>query len=61
MKQSTRLIKAYCDECGYTVRVTRKWIRVAFPICPLHQGKPMVLVLTAASPRLGEPEPKVEA
>lgn len=25
-KQSTRLLKAECCECGYTVRVTKKWI-----------------------------------
>ncbi|MBO6507332.1 MAG: SprT-like domain-containing protein [Roseibium sp.] len=35
-KQSTRLIKAECG-CGYTVRVTRKWLEeVGAPLCPLH-------------------------
>lgn len=34
-KQSTRMIKASCPECGYTVRVTRKWLDTAgAPICP---------------------------
>lgn len=34
-KQSTRLIKAECQDCGYTVRVTRKWLDEAGePICP---------------------------
>ena len=33
-KQSTRLLKACCVECGYTVRVSRKWFDVAPPICP---------------------------
>jgi hypothetical protein len=32
--QSTRMLKALC-ECGYTVRLTRKWIdEVGAPICP---------------------------
>lgn len=32
-KQGTRLLKAYCEECGYTVRVTAKWLEVGAPIC----------------------------
>lgn len=32
-KQSTRLLKAWCAECGYTVRVTRKWLEIAPPTC----------------------------
>jgi len=36
-KQSTRLLKAECGECGYTVRVTAKWINeVGAPHCPNH-------------------------
>lgn len=35
-KQPTRLLKASC-ECGYTVRVTKKWVvEVGAPHCPLH-------------------------
>jgi hypothetical protein len=33
-KDGTRLIKVSCQECGYTVRVTRKWLEVGFPLCP---------------------------
>lgn len=34
-KQSTRLIKCECGDCGYTVRVTRKWLdSVGAPHCP---------------------------
>ncbi len=33
-KQGTRLLKAICD-CGYTVRVTKKWAEMGSPICPL--------------------------
>lgn len=37
-KQSTRLLKCVCkaDDCGYTVRVTAKWLEVGPPHCPLH-------------------------
>lgn len=37
-KQSTRLLKAACPfpECGYTLRITRKWVEVAVPRCPVH-------------------------
>lgn len=35
-KQSTRMKKAFCPACGYTVRLTRKWIEVAVPRCPIH-------------------------
>jgi hypothetical protein len=33
-KQSTRLLKVLCPECGYTVRITSKWIDVGLPTCP---------------------------
>lgn len=33
-KQGTRLIKGLCPSCGYTIRVTQKWIEVGFPTCP---------------------------
>ena len=37
-KQSTRMIKCVCMECGYTVRVTRKWLAIGGePICPTDQ------------------------
>lgn len=37
-KQGTRLRKAWCatEECGYTVRVTAKWLEIGPPHCPLH-------------------------
>lgn len=35
-KQSTRLKKCECEECGYTVRVTQKWLDVGAPHCPEH-------------------------
>jgi hypothetical protein len=34
--QSTRLLKAQCSTDGYTVRVTRRWLEVGPPHCPLH-------------------------
>jgi hypothetical protein len=36
-KQTTRLLKACCPECGYTVRVAAKWVNEAgAPHCPAH-------------------------
>lgn len=36
-KQSTRMIKASCSDCGYTVRLARKWLEAAGPPdCPTH-------------------------
>lgn len=35
-KQTTRLHKVSCGECGYTVRVTSKWLEVGAPHCPEH-------------------------
>lgn len=32
-KQSTRLLKVECPDCGYVVRVTRKWLDVGLPTC----------------------------
>lgn len=36
--QTTRMRKCQCAEqdCGYTVRVTAKWLEVGPPHCPLH-------------------------
>lgn len=35
-KQKTRLLKVACKECGYTVRVTAKWLEIGPPHCPEH-------------------------
>lgn len=32
-KQTTRYLKCECPECGYTVRVTQKWLDVGMPAC----------------------------
>lgn len=45
-KQSTRMLKAACEACGYTVRLSKKWLEVATPVCPDeacdNAGLPMV-------------------
>jgi hypothetical protein len=42
-KQTTRLLKCVCGECGYTVRTTARWIDdVGEPICPCNR-EPMEL------------------
>lgn len=33
-KQTTRLKKCECACCGYTVRVTAKWLDMGAPLCP---------------------------
>lgn len=33
-KQTTRMLKLVCPECGYTVRTTRQWIEQGLPTCP---------------------------
>jgi len=33
-KAKTRLLKVYCDCCGYTMRITQKWLDIAIPKCP---------------------------
>lgn len=35
-KQSTRMIKAAFPTCSYTIRVSRQWLDVKTPICPVH-------------------------
>ena len=35
-KQSTRLVKCACKECGYTVRTTQKWLVFGAPLCPCN-------------------------
>jgi hypothetical protein len=32
-KQTTRMVKCVCDDCGYVVRTTRKWLEIAHPTC----------------------------
>jgi len=34
-KQGTRLLKASCVDCGYTVRITRQWADLGLPACPI--------------------------
>lgn len=31
--QTTRMIKAECQECGYVIRTTQKWLDVGLPTC----------------------------
>jgi len=33
--QSTRMLKAACPHCGYTVRLTKKWADKGLPECPI--------------------------
>ena len=31
--QATRMLKACCPQCGYTIRLTQKWVAKGLPIC----------------------------
>jgi hypothetical protein len=33
--QTTRMLKAVCPSCGYTVRLTHKWAALGLPSCPV--------------------------
>ena len=33
--QTTRMLKAVCPSCGYTVRLTAKWAALGLPSCPV--------------------------
>lgn len=33
-KQTTRMLKACCPDCGYTIRLTAIWVARGLPICP---------------------------
>ncbi len=47
MQLRTRMLKAQCGDCAYTVRVARKWIaEYGPPLCPCN-GEPMESDFTA--------------
>lgn len=33
----SRMLRCHCERCGYTARVTRKWLDIGAPICPTDQ------------------------
>ena len=44
-RQATRMLKAVCPACGYTVRLTRKWADLGLPLCG-NDGEQFVLETT---------------
>jgi hypothetical protein len=36
-KPGSRLLKCECSDCGYTVRVTAKWLEMGAPLCPCNE------------------------
>ena len=34
-KQSTRMLKGFCEDDGYTIRLSRKWADFGLPDCPM--------------------------
>jgi hypothetical protein len=54
--QSARLLKVFCEACGYVARVTQRWItKSGTPICPCGHG-----AMAVAAPK-GETAAPVEA
>lgn len=48
-KQSTRLVKCECSECGYIARTTQKWIEeTGEPVCPCN-FEPMKVAAQSAT------------
>ena len=41
--QTTRMLKAVCPSCGYTVRLTQKWATLGLPTCPVDTGLTLAL------------------
>jgi hypothetical protein len=33
-KEGARLLKCECPTCGYTARITQRWIAIGLPVCP---------------------------
>lgn len=65
--QPTRLLKVYCPSCGYTCRITHKWIaKTGTPVCPglSCPDAPMVVdglpKAEKAMPATGSPKPAAE-
>ena len=44
--QGTRMLKACCPVCRYTVRLTAKWAAIGLPECPAPNHPPQSLVLS---------------
>lgn len=38
-KDGTRMLKATCLKCGYTIRLTKKWAEVGVPECPCGRAQ----------------------
>jgi hypothetical protein len=38
-KQTTRNLACKCLKCGYALRTSSKWLKLAIPKCPLGHGK----------------------
>jgi predicted nucleic acid-binding Zn-ribbon protein len=51
--QPVRLLKVYCATCGYTARITQRWItRSGTPDCPACKVAMVVEVKTAKSSKV---------
>ena len=71
--QKARLLKVYCTDCGYTARITQRWItKAGTPDCPAchinmvvapevekveKPAKPAKVAKTAKAPKVAPPPP----
>jgi hypothetical protein len=60
-KQSTRMLKVVCPECGYTVRTTATWIEQGLPTCPCATEMEIPDPDAQAEPERGRPLAEVLA
>ncbi|NBW12667.1 MAG: transcription elongation protein SprT [Caulobacteraceae bacterium] len=42
-KQTTRMLKAKCPDCGYSIRLTAKWAALGLPTCNNGHAVPMIM------------------
>lgn len=49
-RPGSRLIKVTCPGCDYTMRITRKWLRVKVPVCPFDAAHGIMRVEGAGVP-----------
>jgi hypothetical protein len=53
-KDSTRMLKLVCPDCGYVVRTTARWIKAGLPICPRGTRMEMADLLAGPESEAGQ-------
>lgn len=61
---TTRMRKAACPRCGYTIRLSRQWIAAGLPACPVCHPRDDVFPLTCPDPEdvaVADPQAALDA